>query len=122
MRRIVADVIALLEKDAVIQTKGEPDGRPYLMEVDVELKITDPRDGGSVQRFPVEDDEQVIGEVTLSWENEGFEVEVERMEEEVPSLKKRPLSEILDEIESRISPEIRELEVRDGEIVRKKTP
>jgi hypothetical protein len=44
----------------------------------VELKITDPRDGGSVQRFPVEDDEQVIGEATLSWENEGFEVEVER--------------------------------------------
>ena len=27
---IVRDVIALLEKDAVIQTKGEPDGRPYL--------------------------------------------------------------------------------------------
>jgi hypothetical protein len=36
--------------------------------------------------------------------------------------KKRPLLEILDEIESRISPEIRELEVRDGEIVRKKNP
>ena len=73
MRRIVADVIASLEKNAVFQTEGEPDGRPYLME-------------------------------------------------EMPSLKKRPLSEILDEIESRISPEIRELEVRDGEIVRKKTP
>jgi|TARA_R110000764_G_scaffold214427_1_gene300918 hypothetical protein len=63
MRRIVADVIASLEKNAVFQTEGEPDGRPYL--------------------------------------------------------KTRPLSEILDEIESRISPEIRELEVRDGEIVRK---
>jgi hypothetical protein len=66
MRRIVADVIASLEKNAVFQTEGEPDGRPYL--------------------------------------------------------KKRPLSEILDEIESRISPEIRELEVRDGEIVRKEAP
>ena len=75
MRRIVSDVIALLEKNAVIQTEGEPDGRPYLME-----------------------------------------------SEETPSLKKKPLSEILDEIESRISPEIRELEVRDGEIVRKETP
>jgi len=47
----------------------------------VELKITDPRDGGSVQRFPVEDDEQVIGEETLSWESEGFEVEVDRITE-----------------------------------------
>ncbi len=47
----------------------------------VELKITDPRDGGSVQRFPVEDDEQVIGEETLSWESEGFEVEVDRIKE-----------------------------------------
>jgi len=27
---IVSDVLASLEKDAVIQTKGEPDGRPYL--------------------------------------------------------------------------------------------
>ena len=65
---IVRDILARLEKDAIFQTEGEPDGRPYLME------------------------------------------------------KKRPLLEILDEIESRISPEIRELEVRDGEIVRKENP
>jgi hypothetical protein len=68
---IVADVIASLEKNAVIQTKGEPDGRPYLME------------------------------------------------KKTPSPKKRPLSDVLDEIESRISPEIRNLSVRNGEIVEK---
>ncbi len=33
-RSIANDVIALLENDAVIQTTGEPDGRPYLMEDD----------------------------------------------------------------------------------------
>ena len=33
-RSIASDVIALLEGDAVIQTTGEPDGRPYLMEDD----------------------------------------------------------------------------------------
>ena len=44
----------------------------------VTLKVTDPRDGGSVQRYPVEDDEQVIGEESLAWRNEGFEVEVEK--------------------------------------------
>ena len=46
--------------------------------IHVTLKVTDPRDGGSVQRYPVEDDEQVIGEESLAWRNEGFEVEVEK--------------------------------------------
>ena len=32
---IVRRVIASLEKDAVIQTTGEPDGRPYLTEEDM---------------------------------------------------------------------------------------
>ena len=46
------------------------------------LKVTDPRNGGSVQRYPVADDEQVIGEESLAWRNEGFEVEVVRYEAE----------------------------------------
>jgi hypothetical protein len=29
---IVRDILARLEKDAIFQTEGEPDGRPYLME------------------------------------------------------------------------------------------
>ena len=50
--------------------------------------------------------------------NDDVSVDVWGVSPTHPYLKTRPLSEILDEIESRISPEIRELEVRDGEIVR----